>query len=101
MLSMEQSLFEAGLLTQAPPLLMRDPPPVFAVCPHCRRQLNKHGNCPAHGAVVPMNSAVVNRLPSAGACAYCGENPSQHSIFCQRPMKGADKRTTEYDGSAA
>ncbi len=62
MISMEQSLMDAGLLKPAGTILLRETPPVFEVCPHCRRQLNKHGNCPAHGAVVPMNSAVVNTL---------------------------------------
>lgn len=45
----------------------------YDVCPHCRREVTMHTfecdghpirtyDCPQHGAVVPMRSAVVNAL---------------------------------------
>ena len=102
MISMEQSLMDAGLLKPAGTILLRETPPVFVVCPHCRRQLNKHGNCPAHGSVVPMNSAVVNTLPASDTCLYCGRPKSQHSIVCKRPLRRcSDRRCSEYDSSAS
>ena len=44
----------------------RPTPPVYQVCPHCKRLLNgmssggSKGFCDEHGEVKPMNSAVVN-----------------------------------------
>lgn len=44
----------------------RPTPPVYQVCPHCKRLLHgisssgSKGFCDEHGEVTPMNSAVVN-----------------------------------------
>ncbi len=49
--------------------------PCYDVCPHCKRQVIPYWNhdggyvfpgdwqCPEHGSVTPMKSAVVNRHP--------------------------------------
>jgi len=42
--------------------------PVHTVCPHCKRPVaarpeQPRAECPEHGSVVPMRSAIVNWLP--------------------------------------
>jgi uncharacterized radical SAM superfamily Fe-S cluster-containing enzyme len=60
-------------MTAYPPLLTQS----YTVCPHCKRAAIPHfvkcdghvfpadWQCPEHGAVVPVTSAVVNRYPYA------------------------------------
>lgn len=45
---------------------------VHTVCPHCKRPVTARpeqprAECPEHGPVVPMRSAIVNWLPSPPA----------------------------------
>lgn len=51
-----------------------DVPPVYSVCPHCKRELARThiqasgyqfpvtADCPEHGRVIPIPSQVVNRF---------------------------------------
>ena len=39
--------------------------PIHTVCPHCKRSVTArpdqlHAQCPEHGQIVPMRSAIVN-----------------------------------------